>query len=372
MKTSKNFTVCARAHELPIGAGRVLVAGDLAFASFGKVAQAPRDYVAQVPRDAAGNLWQQITRTGPKVSLSVHPALIRNQRMRVGFLLDAYLAWGRKKAKGKVVLIGCLPSSTEIFVDVLVFADGRLTDLTDRSLPAHPSQDFDSAARLMVQSIKEQYLKASDQNARVVIAGLIDDPHIPETEFIGNQPVKYVRYRSVYGPTQTDRSALWPLGVLAGSAVFYAGAIGLAWSRNEAAKDDYDRAAKAPEIAKRGGMDAGYVGVMTQRRLFMQAQRGQVQLAQSLVTVVRGVSAVPDVKIQELRLPGKKEGDAKPADVDLKVTVPKVGATALGQGQDLVASLAKNTGLSWKSAGKDWKEEGARRTFALQGNANGK
>lgn len=363
----KDVPLAALPSDVPSGAGRVLVGGELVYAAIGSMAQVPVDYVTQVPREMPANVWQRVIRNGQKVAISIHPVLASTPKLRVGIVLDGYLAWGRRKAKEPTVLIGGVASKDRIYLDVLVFSNGKLVEVTDRSLPTENDDEFSGAAHLMVQGLRDQY-----KDHQIVVAGPMGDLRVPDTVYIGAQPLKYVRYRSVSALKGKDTYLLRPLALVAASAVFYLGAIGIGWTRLSSATTDHQAVASSPEVVKHGGVDAAYVGVMKERRLFMQAPRNQEHLAAALVSVARGVSAVPGVKIQEMRLPGLKNGDSPAADVDLKVSVPKIGNTSLGQGQTLVGELARNTGLNWSSAGAAWREDGGRRIYTLEGKANGK
>ena len=364
---------------------RLLVGGGLLYASVNPTVQAPGQYIEQTPREA-GALWRVFSKSPPKMYVRVHPDLVSITKAKVGFLVDGYLAWGRRQRKGIIALVGGLSTGDYGFqLDVLVFDRGQLIDIFDKQLPSPNSPEFQLAAQSVVGEIRDKY-KAD----RIVLAAPLVDLQIPGTEHIGAQPLKLIKFARLTLLEKQRVSWYIPAAASVAGMAFYVGAIALPWSRYATAVDDFERAAKSPEITAHGGLDAGYKAVMSQRRHFMEAPRRQQSLPSVLLSIVRGVGVVPGIRILEMRLPAPSVGVANDPslvvsqnpeskaigagaqpDVQMRLSVAKSGTSAMEQGKAVIGTLSESTGMELRIVPQGWRDEGDRRVYTIEGFMHG-
>jgi len=363
--------------------GRILVGGHLVYATTddltsekGKVI--PRGLIAQAPRPVYGSRWwQRLTKPVGHVYLHVHPLVTQATRSRIGLLIDGYLAWGRTKREGTTVLIGGLEQDDQYELDVLVFQGGVLVSLEDFELPLRSSQRFAGAVQSFRMQFEERY-----KDAKFFVSAPLENNLIPGAAHIGRQALRQVSFRSIKAEPSVWRDYLPAAGVLATALAFYCAAIGIGYTKRAKEEREYDALSKSAEIVRHGGMDAGYVGVMTQLRVFMETERKQIQLTNAAARIVAGVATLKDAKILELQtpppttanptsspVPGVSPTVAQElnADASLRISVPKADGPAMSQVHDLIVALAASTHMDWRPVPHGWKDNGARRDFALEG-----
>jgi hypothetical protein len=369
--------------------GRILVGGELVYSTTSTAHTTPADFVEQPPREILVDILNRVGKKQPKVRLFAHRSVLKNPKLRVGFLIDAYLAWGRKKGKGtkeksKVALVGGIELADHFHLDVLVFEHGKLVSLYDKELPLQSSPDFVTAAQSVVAGINEKH-----SDARVVLASPLGPLNVANTEFVGDEPLKFVRYRPLRGAATGMRELVSPIAILLSGILFFSVAFGIGWGKRSAAVKEFDMASNDAEIIAHGGMDSGYVGVNTQRRLFMESMHQRSELPHALIKIVSGIGQIGDVKIVELRVPGSTgasgAGVAGPVPgqtaratsagaapgVWMQISVVRGSGSALEQGGELVNVLAKNTSMSWRLPPQGWKDDGTRRVYTVEGFLNG-
>lgn len=357
--------------------GRVLVGGKLVYASFNssqnsiESAPALNEYLPQPSREVFSGWYSRISRSNPRVRVHVHRLAVSNPKLRVGFLLDGYMAWGRKMAKGKVALLGGVELPDEFQIDVLTFEDGKLLSISDQTLPAKSAFAFNGHLQSLIAAINNAH-----DDIKIVMAAPLDDLNIPGVTYIGDRPCSYIRFSPLR--TVDDRRHLFvaPAAICLAAVSAYSGLLAFDVAKFRAEGAQHDLAVKAPEIVQRNGkMDAGAVSVMTQRRQFMETQRPQADYARTMARVVRGLKPLKDATVEELIVPAPmKDGDkesAGHADVRLIVSMPAVGDSVFDQAVGVVDMLTQSTRMGWRLVPQGAKEDGKRRSFTLEGVSHG-
>ncbi len=365
---------------------KLLIGGQAVFASM-QPTTPPQGFVQQAPREAAGGLLSGFKKNMPKVYVYVDPKLFELPKARYALTLDAYLGWGVRHRKGVTVLIGGLETDDETSVEVLVFDSGGLIDLADRNLPERSSTKFRSAADALIDDYRARF-----PSARFVQAAPLSDWELVGVDYIGEKPLRRVSYRPLVKTISAKTGYVIPVAIALVGVAFYGGALSKGWGRYTRAVAEYEQAAADPAIQKQGGIDVGYLDVMQQRRFFMDEPRRQEILSQKTESFVRGIGAVQDVKIIELKLPApsinpqsqigvtispenaqaknKLNGDRAP-DVWMTISVPRSDAPAIDQAKQVMTTIANSTGMSLRLAHQGWKDDQSRRIYTIEGFIHG-
>lgn len=349
---------------------------------------APEGFVAQPPRDAVGGLIGQFSKSTQKVWVSVDERVFDLPRARFAFAIDGYLSWGLgSRRKGVTVLFGGAESRTETSVSILVFADGKLNFLGEKSLPEVSATYFRDAVSSMVAELHLQY-----PTARFVQAAPLSNWNFEEgdcrVEYVGDLPLRRLSFRPLVRGYSRKSAFLIPavVGVL-GVAV-YAGLLMAGWSKYSQAVADYDLAIADPAIQSKGGVDTDFLTVMNARRVYMEQPRRQTALAGKTSDIVRGIGVVPNVRILEMKLPAPSlspqqqvgispnpNADAqrqlltpgRAPDVWIVVAVPKVDQPAITQATAVINEIGNRTGMSLRLAHNGWREDKDRRILNIEG-----
>lgn len=383
----KNRIVGTVAGLASVARGRVLIGGELVYAhlnntqpAFG-AAQALAEFVDQPSREVYSGWRSRFSRTNSRVRVHVHRLAVSNNKLRVGFLLDGYLAWGRKKAKGKVALLGGMALPHGFQIDVLIFEDGKLISLTDQELPRKEDFAFNGHLQSLISN-----LNSAHENVKIVMASPLDDLDIAGVTKIGAEPLSYVRYWSLRTTDKQRHAFMIPAAICLAAVIVFAGVVSVGIAKFRAAGAEHIRAEQAPELAQRGGkMDSGYIGVMNQRRQFMEAPRPQLEYAHTMARVVRGIKPLKDAVVVELVVPAPEdsatpqqasrhpadEAQVVRSDVRLMLSMPVVGESGYEQGVGVVDMLTQNTRMGWRLVPQGAKDDGKRRTFTLEGSTRG-
>lgn len=360
-----------------ISRGRVLVGGELVYADLNSAqnaisaAKALQDYVVQPSREVYSDLSSRVSRSNPRVRVHVHRLAVSNSKLRVGFLVDGYMAWGRKKAKGRVALIGGMELVNGFHIDVLIFENGKLISMSDQTLPQKTSFTFSGHLQTLVANISGTY-----EGIKFVVAAPLDDFDIPGATHIGTRPYSYIRYTPLRTVDKQRHVFVLPAAICMASLLAYIGVLAFDVARFRAEGIEHDRAAQAPEFAQGGGkVDAGVVGVLNQRRQFMETPREQLGYVRTMARVVRGLAPMKDAVVEELVVPAPaKEGDAgssERAAVRLTVSLPSVGDSVYDQGVGVVDMLTQSTRMGWRLVPQGAKDDGKKRKFTLEGISHG-
>lgn len=387
--------------------GKILGGGSLVSASMLSTAMPPKGYIAQLPRTATSNLLATFRKDSPKVYIHLAPALFDHPRKRFALTIDAGLAWGMKQ-KGVVALISGIADDEgdgPFTVTVLVFEEGSLVSLVDYELQDRSTQRFKIGAEAMVAEIKNNFSRKVDlagkgepRPVRVVLAAPLSDWQIEGVEYLGEKVLSKARYRPLVKAEKASGNLLLPSAIVGASMLVYFGLIGIKYNALEQAKAAYEVAYDSKEVKDAGGVDAEYIGVMTQRKTFMETPRRQDVLPAKVLEIVQGIGVLPGVKIIELQLPApglsttandtssgamvSANGGAnqdlitstRVADAQIKISVPRSGQPALLQARDVLDALAKSTGMSMRLALQSgYQDDGdkKRRTFTIEGFIHG-
>lgn len=370
------------------GAKKALLAGNAVFVTADPMAQIPDGYVEQPARQGVGAIRQALGQKGLDLRISVSSKILETlTKTRLGFAIDGYLSWGFTHPK-PTILIGGVASSTGTILDVLIFERGILVRKDGRVLPEAGSSLFDESLRSIVNELRDLYA-----SHRVVMAAPLPDFGVPGVDYIGDAALRGVSYKpvSVKEKTRSYSGLRIPAFIILGALGFYGAALGFGWSKFSKAQGEYEEAIQHPSIVQSGGVDQGYLGVMQQRRIYMEQPRRQVALANKAGEIVRGIAQVPGVRIVELRLPapyvagevstsvqaqliqpGAEQAktafssDRQP-DVGMTISVPSSGGQALDQARQVMEIVGRSTGMDLRLAHQGWREDKGRRVYSIEG-----
>lgn len=388
---SKEHAVIAQKSDLEnIEGSKAIIAGDVVFATMADESPQHQDFIAQEPRAVSGNVLKAYRKDARKLRIAVDPILVGHKGKRFAFAIDGYLAWGRRtRSKDPVVLFGGAQTAQGINVDVLVFVDGDLQAYAERVLPHMESYTFKTAVQSLIDEFRSQYEHASFHQAEP-----LSPWDMPEIQWVGRDALRGLRYRRLGMLTTGKGGFALPAAAALAGVMLYAGVVTVGWQRLETAATDYEIAIDNAEIRKLGGINTEYLDLMNTRRMYMEAPRKQVLLAEKAQDIAAGVAQVANVRIVEMHLPapnpqgGAQIGlnTANPAagtapgqeanpqaisgrapDVLLVISTPKSGETGLDQAEKVMASLAGTTKLSMRLAMGGTREHEGNRIFNIEG-----
>jgi len=365
-----------------LSARKVLLVGETVFASLQP--SVPDGFVQQAPRNAASGLAAGLSKTAPKVYVSVDARLFSVPRLRVALAIDGYLAWGlREYRKNTTVLFGGAQTERSTAVNILVFSNGKLVHLDEKVLPERSSDYFRDALMAMIADVRLRF-----PTARLVQAAPLDDWQVDGVEYIGDKPIRRLSYRPLVRNYRPRPSLLLPGSMAALGIVIYAGAVSVGWNKYNHAVAEHEKSFADPIIRERGGVDSGFLDVMNARRIYMEQPRRQTEMSNKAESIVRGIGAVPDVQILEMKMPApsivpqqqigitvnpeqaKQKQQITPdraPDVWFSIAVPKVPDAAINQARSVMILIANNTGMSLRLAHQGWRDDENRRIFNIEG-----
>lgn len=364
------------------GNRKILLAGDSVFVSL--TPTIPAGFVQQPARDAAAGLFAQFSKDAPKVFVAVDELLLDLPKLRFALAFDGYLAWGlRERRKGPTILFGGGESDNAVNVEIMVFADNRLLELHEKSLPHRGATYFRDALQTMLEE-----LRTSFPTARFVQAAPLTDWDLDDVEYIGDRPLRSLSYRPLTR-TLTRRSVyLVPVALAALGAVVYPGAVVSGWSKYSSAVADYEVAVADPAIKAKGGMDTEFLTTMNARRMYMEQPRRQSALADKASNIVRGLAAVASVHVLEMKLPAPSinpqaqlgvsvSPDAdkiraqvtqdRSPDVWISIAVPRSNDAAIVQAKAVMTQIANSTGMTLRLAHQGWRDDRGTRILTIEG-----
>jgi len=361
---------------------KVLLAGETVAASLDP--WVPEGFVQQAPREAVAGILAQFEKNAPKVHLSVDGRLFDVTRIRFAIALEGYIAWGLKeRRKGATILFGGAGTAHTTNVSILVFTNGRVTEIDEKVLPEASSTYFRDVMSPMVQELAIKY-----PAARMVQAAPLENWNIPGVEYVGDEALKGLSYRPLVRVFNRRAAYVVPGGVAAIGVLFYLAVTTVAWNNYSREVDEYDATMADPTITTQGGIDTHFLDAMTARRQYMDQPRRQSALAEKAAGIVRGVGALPDVQILELKLPAPSVNPSsqigitvnpeqrpqtqqitadRTPDVWISVALPKTADPAINQAKAAMTVMANNTGMSLRLAHSGWREDKGRRIFDVEG-----
>lgn len=361
---------------------KVLLAGESVFVSLNPTV--PPGFVQQQARDAVSGLFAQFSKNVPKVFVAVDERLVDLSKLRFALAFDGYLSWGlRERRKGSTILFGGGESETGVNVEIMVFADNRLIELHEKSLPESSSTYFRDAVQAMIAELRMAF-----PTARFVQAAPLADWGMEGVEYIDDKPLRSLSYRPLTRTVTNRATYVIPAALAALGLLAYSAAVMTGWNTYSTAVADYELAVADPAIKSKGGMDTDFLSIMNNRRMYMEQPRRQTALADKSSSIVRGIAAVPNVRIVELKLPAPNlnpqaqvgitiSPDADKArnqitsdrspDVWISIAVPKSGEPAIVQAKTVMIQVANSTGMSLRLAHQGWRDDQARRIFNIEG-----
>lgn len=367
---------------------KVLLAGDVVFISLTSD-NAPEDFISQAARDGVPSLKSLVSRDTPKVHLALAKKTFDVSRARFALAIDGYLAWGfAQRHAGTLIVLGSSTVAAGVAVDLLVFHGGVIQEVDEKILPHPDSGSFIDTLDYMLASLRSHY-----PTARICQAGPGKSWNSRNVEFIGDAPFKRLSYRPIYRASQRSHAYIAPGIISLAGVIGFSGLLGFGWHDYESAKDQYLQAISDASIKSAGGIDTGFLDIMSARRFFLERPRRQERLTQEAIQIVRGVGVVPDVQIVELKLPAPsidgrtanpnvlvdpqqitKRRQIMPdrtPDVWVAISVPMMRDTAILQARDVMTVIANSTGMSLRLAHQGWRDvtiQGERRRqFNIEG-----
>lgn len=385
---SKQAAVVA---EFPLSAElsnarRLLLSGQSVFATLQDKDVPPTGFKHYVDRRVEPGLVQALQGRGAVVRVYVHEAAMRMPKVRFGLVLDGYLAWGFSKAKsGMTVLFGGCETASAVIVQTLVFSAGKLIAIDEHMLPSLGDGLFKSHLGIMLEKCRVAY-----PSARFVQAAPLSDWEEQGIEYVGQAALRRIGYNKITEKKASSQSNALPIAVTLLAGV---GAIGVAyagWAKYNTAAANYAIAIDDPLIRQHGGVDTTGLDRSNARRAYMELPRRQHALVAVATQVAKGVASIPATKIVDLTVPAPATNqgaaavgfEAGPAadearkvlspdrapDFRATISAPKAGnMTGLGQGQDLLEQLSKQTGMSLRLAHQGLREEANKRLYTIEG-----
>jgi len=379
---TKNETLASVDAVGSLSARKILLIGETVFASLQP--SVPDGFVQQAPRDAASGLTTYFGKTAPKVYVSVAARLLDLQKTRFALAIDGYITWGlRKYRKGTAVLFGGAQTTGSTAVNILVFSNGQIIDLDEKVLPEPSSGYFRDALMTMIADVRLRF-----PTARLVQAAPLDDWQIEGVEYIGDEPIRRLSYRPLVRNYSQRPSLVLPGAIAAIGIVIYVGAVSVGWNQYSRAIARYEAELTDPAIQKHGGVDSGFLDIMNARRIYMEQPRRQTELANKVASIVRGIGAVPDVQVLEMKMPApsivpqqqvgitvnpeqaKQKQQITPdraPDVWFSIAVPKAPDAAINQARSIMILIANHTGMSLRLDHHGWRDDQNRRIFNIEG-----
>lgn len=382
---AKKLEVLASAHGdalQNIVSRNVVLAGETVFASL--QASVPDGFAQQIQLDATRGLVAQFAKKSAKVYVSVDERLFDTKRVRFALAVEGYVAWGLgRRAKGTTILFGGAATQESTSVTIVVFADGAVVEIDEKVLPEASASYFKDALTAMIAELRSKY-----PNAQMFQAAPLENWQIPEVDFVGEKALRRISYRPLTRGFSSVSAFIFPGVIAAMGLLFYIGAVGTGWGKYSSAVSSYDVAISDPSIKNQGGIDTNFLNVVNARRVYMDEPRRQSILADKSAFIVRGIGAVPDVQILELRLPApsltpqsqigisvspeqarqrKAITAERTPDVWLSIAVPKSQEPAINQAQTAMVLIANSTGMSLRLAHQGWRDDQARRIFNIEG-----
>ena len=368
---------------------KILLAGEVVFITDDLQAALPEGYTEQAVRQGATSIGQAVGQKGKTLRVAVASHVLESlPKVRFGFAVDGYLSWGLYQSRPTIVL-GGTKTAGGLMIDILIFEKFRLIEKDGRVLPPEDSPLHDEALQGLARQLKEKY-----PAHRIVVSAPLPDFEIDGVDYIGDSALRRVSYTPVQVKQSVRSYHAYRIPALIAGAgvVFYAAAIGIAWMPFTQAQSEYRAAIEHPAIKAAGGVDQGYLGVMQQRRIFMDEPRRQEVLSAIAEEIVKGVATVPEVRILELKLPAPSvSADAgapgraqliqpesqqqrnsftpgRQPDASMILSLPAApNMEDLDQARLLMEAVSKATGLDLRLSHKGVRQSGSRRVFEIEG-----
>lgn len=368
---------------------KILLAGESVFITDDEKASIPEGYLEQPVRYGINGIALLVGQKGKTLRVAVAAKIVESlPKVRFGYAFDGYLNWGLYQTRPTIVIGGALASGS-LMIDILVFDRFKLIEKDGRVLPPEDSPLYDESIHSLVNQLREKY-----PAHRIVVSAPLHDFGIEGVGYISDSAIKRVSYVPIQlkGAKKSFNEYRVPAAVVGTGLAFYVGALVHGWMPFSAAQVEYKAAIEHPAIKAAGGVDQAYLGVMQQRRLFMEEPRRQEVLSTKAEEIVIGVAKVPDVRILELKLPAPSVSadSAAPGraqlvspdgmqqktsftpgrqpDVSMTLSVPMAPGPALDQARAVMELVSSATGLDLRLNHKGPRDDNkGRRIFEIEG-----
>ncbi len=385
ISTTKPYVLASYDKDtLKKGPRKLLLAGETVFTSLHP--SIPFGFVRLLTRATVSGLLASIDRNTPKVYISVDERLYESAKARFALAFEGYLSWGlRECRKGSLVLFGGAETTQATNVQILVFTSGRLVELDEKMLPELSATYFKDAMQDMIAELRVKY-----PTARMVQAAPLSSWGVEGVDDVGDKPIRRLFYRSLWQLQSTQTLQWIPYALVVLSILFYVGILAKGWGMYKLASDFYDIESSDHTLKAHGGINPSLLSMMSARRDYMNVSRRQAVVTDKAAMIVRGIAAIPNVRIIELKFPVpssdadqaktditlspeqlKQMGHATPKarspDVWMVLAVPLTQEAAVAQAKSIMTLIADHTELSLRLAYQGWQEDNHHRTFKIEG-----
>lgn len=364
----------------------IILAGPLVYATLKK--EGLPGLIEQYPREASGKFL--VTNTEKKVHIFLDEYVFSLANRKFALAIDGYLAWGKKNSKSKrnaVILLGGASSEEFTHINILVFLDQTVIEISEKSLPDKEAPFFADSLRALIFDLIEKY-----PGGTIYQAAPLPRFEIDGVVYIGDQPLKGLRYKKLNKSSRNNEIILIGLmGVISISGISFMLLDG--FIKYDRAQVKYDIAVHDPLIRKIGGIDVDAISTMDAKKSFLDQHEKQSNSVGVAKNFLAAVSTIHGIRVVEAKFPlvknqPKKEIDQKKderkkskvvnekqskdvAEVDwdvlLTISVKKNDQTMLDQAHEIVVKISEATGGSFRVAQKERREIGDKRIIRLEG-----
>ncbi|MEL5920656.1 hypothetical protein [Stenotrophomonas maltophilia] len=344
--------------------------------------------VRQAPRGVSGSLRNLVGGGQSALQLALDQRFFGRGKTRFAVAIDGYLHWGLANGAELTILLGGVEDAGTTYLDVLVFHRRQLQSVEERQLVGMGEQRFGIGLDILLDDLRKRY-----PGARVVAAGPLPDWNWPGVEYLGAKPLKKLQFAPI--SEKASHVGMYRGGLLlAGTGVVvWAGLVGAGWQLYSSAGRAYQIEASDPRLQAAGGLNNASLELQQHQRDFMAMRRPQEVLVQRSGETVRGIAAIPGLRIKRITFgagaAGGEEGQisqpevpevpvaqplavqfapGKDADVHIVVEVAGAPTPAVEQAKAVMAQMSAMTALSLRLLPGGVSEDNGMRIFTIQGN----
>lgn len=368
---------------------KVLLVGHCVEAKLGDGAEEfSEGMVRQAPRSASGSLRNLVRGGQNALQVALDQRFFGRGKTRFAVAIDGYLNWGLANGAELTILLGGVEDAGTTYLDVLVFHRRRLQAVEERQLVGMGEQRFGIGLDILLDDLRKRY-----PGARVVAAGPLPDWSWPGVEYLGAKPLKKLQFAPI--SEKASHVGMYRAGLLlAGTGVVvWAGLVGAGWQMYSSAGRAYQVEASDPRLQAAGGLNNARLELQQYQRDFMAMPRPQSVLVQRSGQTVRGIAAIPGLRIKSITFgagaAGGEEGQisqpevpavpvaqplavqfapGKEADVHIVIEVAGAPTPAVEQARAVMAQMSVMTALSLRLLPGGVSEDNGMRIFTIQGN----
>lgn len=281
-----------------------------------------------------------------------------NPQLRILLIPDQYLHYARGKRDLTCLVTGFCGPSTSSIIAFYTFAQGRLTSVTERTLPAISNSRFQGDfAHLIEELARSQRM--------VAIADPLPPPESspPNVIYIGRAPYEHLTHLPITVPNGATRlsAAGMPAAIVCVALALYFAAIFAPYVIYDNAISDYRATTRSiPENTRFG---ANQLKRMQQQRLLLTNPRPQESGAKFLTTIAEA-TVKERAKITELTL--NFTPDPQKPDVAFTLQVPPQPVSPLEQARPLLDHLAQALHLKLRLAQNGYRTDNNSAFFTIE------